>query len=67
MLEDLQASLSAFTTVQYARTAGFERGALDEALGQAAAAAGRLRTEQAWPKPQLRRWTTRSAEAGPLG
>ena len=67
MLEDLQASLFTFTTAQYARNATFERTALDEAVAQAAAAAGRLRAERAWPKPQIRRWTTRTAEADTVG
>jgi hypothetical protein len=61
MLEDLATSLYTFTTAQYARETSFDRAALDEALKQAEGASGRLRSEQAWPKPQIRRWTTRSA------
>jgi hypothetical protein len=64
LLEDLQSSLVTFTTAQYARNATFDRSALDDAVARAAAAAGRLRSEQMWPKPQLRRWTSSpSAEA----
>jgi hypothetical protein len=66
MLEDLATSLYTFTTAQYARDAQFDRSALDEALKQAEGASGRLRAEQAWPKPQIRRWTTRSANVGPV-
>jgi hypothetical protein len=58
LLENLQSSLATFTTAQYARTATFDRTALDEAIGRAAAAAERLRAEQTWPRPQLRRWTS---------
>ena len=65
MLEDLAASLATFTTAQCARNATLDRAALDEALRQAEGASGRLRAEQAWPKPQIRRWTTRSANVGP--
>jgi hypothetical protein len=67
MLEDLATSLYTFTTAQYARDATFapdDRAALDEALRQAESASARLRAEQAWPKPQIRRWTTRSANVG---
>jgi hypothetical protein len=63
-LEELQESLSAFTVAQYARVPVFDRERLDEAMARARAAAARLRSERAWPKPQIRRWTTRQpAEA----
>jgi hypothetical protein len=62
-LEDLQSSLSVFTAAQYARTPVFDREALDEAVSRAAAAASSLRSERTWPKPHIRRWTTRQAEA----
>jgi len=57
MLEDLQASLSAFTHTQYARTAAFDRSTLDDAIARASAAAAHLKAERAWPKVQLKRWT----------
>lgn len=63
LLEDLQSSLATFTTAQYARNATFDRTALDEAVGRATAAAGRLRSDQTWPRPQLRRWTTSPSAA----
>ena len=58
-LEELQESLSAFTVSQYARIPAFDRAGLDEALNRAVDATSRLKSERMWPKPQIRRWTTR--------
>jgi hypothetical protein len=54
-LEDLQASLAAFTSAQYSRVPVFDKPALDEAASRAAAAVGQLRSSRMWPRPQLRR------------
>lgn len=56
LLEDLRSALMAFTAVQYAREATYDRTALDEALSRATAATARLRSDRTWPKPYLRRW-----------
>jgi hypothetical protein len=60
-LEDLQAALAAFGRAQYGREAAADRAALDAALSSAASATSRLKFEHIWPRPQLRRWTTRPA------
>lgn len=63
ILEDLQASIAAFTGAQYARVATMDRQSLDEAVARASGAVGALRSERAWPKPQIRRWTRRESAA----
>jgi hypothetical protein len=62
-LEDLQEALNAFGRAQYGREAAADRTALDAALSKAVAATRRLKSEKIWPKPQIRRFTTRAATA----
>lgn len=58
-LEDLHSALTTFGQAQYGREASADRTALDAALASAQAATKRLRSRQMWPKPHVRRLTTR--------
>jgi hypothetical protein len=58
-LEDLHSALVTFGQAQYGREAAADRGALDAALASAQAATKRLKSRQMWPKPHVRRLTTR--------
>jgi hypothetical protein len=58
-LEDLHGALTALGRAQYGREASADRTALDAALAGARAAAKRLKSRQMWPKPHVRRLTTR--------
>jgi hypothetical protein len=61
LLESLQSALATFTAAQYGRGATLDRPSLDAALSSAVEAARTLRSEFAWPKPYLRRWSGRTA------
>jgi hypothetical protein len=63
VLEDLQASIASFTAPQYARVETLDRQSLNEAVTRAMGAVSALRSERAWPKPQIRRWTRRESAA----
>lgn len=58
-LEDLHHALTTFGQAQYGREATADRTALDAALAGALSATKRLRSKQMWPKPHVRRLTTR--------
>jgi ribosomal 50S subunit-associated protein YjgA (DUF615 family) len=55
-LARVQSALTAFTSAQYARTPSLDRGPLDQALSDAIASARRIRSRQASPVIQIRRW-----------
>jgi hypothetical protein len=59
-IEELRDTLAALTEARYGRTSELDRTALDRALERALARARQLRAERRWPKPALRRWTTRT-------
>jgi hypothetical protein len=65
LLESLQAALATLTAAQYGRGATLDRPSLDAALTSAIEAARTLRSEYAWPKPYLRRLTSRTAQPEP--
>jgi hypothetical protein len=58
-LEELQTALQTFGRAQYGREPNAERGELDSALNGAVTAVKRLKSRQMWPKPQMRRFTSR--------
>ena len=64
-LEELLAALTSFGQLQYGRQAAADRTALDAALGAAMAATSRLKSANMWPKPALKRLTSRRAVVQP--
>ncbi len=56
-LEDLRDALAAFGGAQYGREAKLDDSKLDDALAAATRAASRVRSEHAFPRTLLRRWS----------
>jgi hypothetical protein len=62
LLESLAGAMAGFTVAQYGAAQSLDGPALDTALDVARAATSRLKTEQIWPRPHVRRWMTRTPE-----
>ncbi len=62
MLDELQTALTAFGQLQYGRDTAADRTTLDAALSAASAATSRLKSDNMWPRPLLRRWSRQSAQ-----
>jgi hypothetical protein len=60
-VESLRDALTAFTAAQYGRDTTRSEATLDEALEAATRAAGSVKSEYAFPRALLRRWTSGSA------
>ena len=62
ILENLAAAMATLTAAQFGQSQELDRAPLDAALAAASSAIRRLRTESIWPRPHIRRWTSRSPE-----
>jgi hypothetical protein len=62
VLESLAGAMNAFSAALYGKPQTLDGAALDAAVEAGRSAANRLKTEHMWPRPHVRRWTTRSPE-----